>query len=961
MMSESNGFTVDSQTQLNAAIQQIDDSPDAGYTITLTGNITEGDAGQPAGIDTIVLSTAGSVTVLGNGYAIDGNGTDGGLSVYSGKVSIADLTIEDTVTRGGDGEKSGGGGAGMGGGLFVGPTATVMLTGVTFQTDSAIGGNGGAGGGGGVGGGSSLIVPPVAPSSGTDGARGTGYTNFTGEGFQGYTAPPDGGDGGPGGDGGTGQPGGAGGGGGQGGGGVSGYYSGAGGSGPPPLGATAVAGANGGNGASGGAGGLGKQGGDGGDGGNGGFGGTGADDGAYHTSVVQGAGYYSSATYTSQPGEPGQDAGDGGKAATGGSGGYGGGGGAGGDGGDGGNGGAGGGPDDGHTKAVANGNGATFSPLTAGPGLDGGNGGNGNDGAAGGAGGFGGGGGGGGNGGEGGDGGDGGHGGEGGASANEYTFASPNTIAAPGPAGDGGDGGMGGDGGDGGKGAIGGSGGFGGGGGGGGIGGKGGDGGEGGQGGPGGTAHDYIIYAQTPNGNYGGSYGREYSGSNGAAGMDGDQGGDGQTGAAASGAAGGFGAGAGAPGSKDGAGGGGLGAGGDIFVAQGGSLVLDGGLLTGGTATGGTGGVGATDGKGVGNGIFLQGAAPILTLSAPLGGTNTVSDPIVDQTGAGGTGANAGTGYVVTAGSGTVVLDAANSFGGGIFIDSGTLHLTHADAAGSGPIDFFGTGVLMVDAATAPANTVTHFFKGDAIFVEGLAETGASYTGSTLTLTGAGGPVRLDIAGHSLADLTIVASAGEDLTTITTNLACYVRGTAILTDRGEIAVECLAIGDRLMTYAGEARTLRWIGRRSFSRRFIAGNPAILPVLIRAGALAEGIPRRDLLVSSCHAMWLDGVLVPAQALVNDTSITQVKSSLAIEYFHLELDSHDVILAEGAPSETFVDDGGRGMFHNAHEYGTLYPDTLPRAAEYCALRVIDGYALEAIRRRLAEVAGGLARAA
>ena len=449
---------------------------------------------------------------------------------------------------------------------------------------------------------------------------------------------------------------------------------------------------------------------------------------------------------------------------------------------------------------------------------------------------------------------------------------------------------------------------------------------------------------------YGGSYGRSYPGSDGAAGDEGDKGSDGQTGAAASGANGGFGAGAGAPGSKGGAGGGGLGAGGDIFVAQGGSLVLDGGVLTGGTAKAGSGGVGATDGKGLGNGIFLQGTDPILTLAAPLGGTNTVSDPIVDQTGVGGTGANAGTGFVVTAGSGTVVLDAANSFGGGIFIDSGTLHLAHAGAAGSGDIDFFGNGTLMVDAATAPANAVTHFFQGDSIFVTGLTETGASYTGSTLTLTGAGGPVRLNIAGHSLADLIIVPDAADDMTIVTTDLACYVRGTRILTDRGEAAVEALAIGDRLITRTGESRPLRWIGRRSYNGRFAARNPAVLPVVIRAGALADGLPRRDLLVSPCHAMWLDGVLVPAQALVNGGSIVRLKSFAAVEYFHLELDSHDVILAEGAASESYLDEGSREMFHNAAEYKALYPRGKPQAAVYCAPRVTDGYALEAIRRRL-----------
>jgi hypothetical protein len=71
---------------------------------------------------------------------------------------------------------------------------------------------------------------------------------------------------------------------------------------------------------------------------------------------------------------------------------------------------------------------------------------------------------------------------------------------------------------------------------------------------------------------------------------------------------------------------------------------------------------------------------------------------------------------------------------------------------------------------------------------------------------------------------------------------------------------------------------------------------------------------------------------------------------VEYFHLELDTHDVILAEGAPSETFVDDGSRGMFQNAASYDALYPGEMRMPPRYCAPRVEEGEALGAVRRRL-----------
>jgi len=180
---------------------------------------------------------------------------------------------------------------------------------------------------------------------------------------------------------------------------------------------------------------------------------------------------------------------------------------------------------------------------------------------------------------------------------------------------------------------------------------------------------------------------------------------------------------------------------------------------------------------------------------------------------------------------------------------------------------------------------------------------------------------------------------------------CYCRGTRILTHRGEVAVEDLRIGDRLKTLSGALRKLRWIGRRSYAGRFAAANPDILPVLIRRDALGDGTPRRDLYVSPLHAMYLDDVLIPAVLLVNGASIQQVAAIEQVEYFHLELATHDVILAEGAASETFVDDDSRGMFHNAAEYRLLYPNAPRPPARYYAPRVEDGELLEAVRQRLA----------
>jgi hypothetical protein len=150
--------------------------------------------------------------------------------------------------------------------------------------------------------------------------------------------------------------------------------------------------------------------------------------------------------------------------------------------------------------------------------------------------------------------------------------------------------------------------------------------------------------------------------------------------------------------------------------------------------------------------------------------------------------------------------------------------------------------------------------------------------------------------------------------TITTQDSCFAAGTLIMTAKGEVAVEALAVGDVVVTADGAAATISWVGHRAVT---VAGTNADFKYLVRiaADAVAPGLPRRDLLVTQEHCLLLDGVLVPARMLVNGGTITLDRTITSYTYYHVELERHAVILAEGLATESYLDTGNRGNFANA----------------------------------------------
>lgn len=248
-------------------------------------------------------------------------------------------------------------------------------------------------------------------------------------------------------------------------------------------------------------------------------------------------------------------------------------------------------------------------------------------------------------------------------------------------------------------------------------------------------------------------------------------------------------------------------------------------------------------------------------------------------------------------------------------------------------------GSLVVQALGSVAFTWLAYNSGGTASIDGndLLTVNEGTNSATLQLAG-------DYQGEGVI-LSAYSGGGTEVT-----IACYGRGTMITTDAGERPIEELAPGDLVATLSGQLRPIRWIGRRAYDGRFITGNRDVLPILFKRGSLGEGLPRRDLMLSPLHAIYFEGALIPAWVLRNDTSIVQLNAVESIEYFHLELDRHDVIIAEGVAAESYVEDGDRGMFQNADHYQSLHPASPRRPAQYYAPRQDRGPVVEKLLRHI-----------
>ena len=181
-------------------------------------------------------------------------------------------------------------------------------------------------------------------------------------------------------------------------------------------------------------------------------------------------------------------------------------------------------------------------------------------------------------------------------------------------------------------------------------------------------------------------------------------------------------------------------------------------------------------------------------------------------------------------------------------------------------------------------------------------------------------PPTVDFDGNYTA-----GDSTDDIASTVTPI-CFLAGTNIASPKGQVAVEALKIGDVALTAEGGEVQVKWIGYQTVSTHF---GPAerLLPVRFAAGSLGEGLPHTDLTVTADHGMLVDGVICHAGALVNGTTITRVPlAEMGESYtvYHIETEEHEIILANGAPAETFIDNVSRRVFDNYAEFEKLYGD-------------------------------------
>jgi hypothetical protein len=380
---------------------------------------------------------------------------------------------------------------------------------------------------------------------------------------------------------------------------------------------------------------------------------------------------------------------------------------------------------------------------------------------------------------------------------------------------------------------------------------------------------------------------------------------------------------------------------------DGGTLNANGGLVGSLDKTNGVPGIGVTlIGQGIVNGGTISGSGVVEGEGGILTVNNTItSNSIRLEADASsilaldGTIASGVNFDYLNVGSGGLLL--GNASAQSSFENSGTIVGMNVGTSATAPTDYIDL------AGVAPGSFTSGVIAGNAIEL---------FNGATLEAQ-----FQLSAAPGAGTFVDWQSDGGTGTDVFLSDVVCYAAGTRILTVTGERAVESLMAGDIVLTLAdGElvAQPVRWIGRRRIDLTAHPHPETVAPVRIACGAFAEAMPHRDLVLSPDHAVFVDGKLICARQLINGSTIRAETGWTAVEYFHVELDEHAILLAEGLTAESYLDTGNRGFFANSGEPLVLHPDLTDeadypaRAAGSCAPFVTDEASVLPVWQRLTE---------
>ncbi len=216
-------------------------------------------------------------------------------------------------------------------------------------------------------------------------------------------------------------------------------------------------------------------------------------------------------------------------------------------------------------------------------------------------------------------------------------------------------------------------------------------------------------------------------------------------------------------------------------------------------------------------------------------------------------------------------------------------------------------GRLVLNTPTAFTGTLANMTFGD------ILDLGTDDIQSA-TVVG-GNTLAVTLTDTSTIDFTLASlQAGtsfKPLSTTELQVACFAEGTRIRTLNGERRVETLRADDAVTTAGGSVKNIVWVGHRGIDCARHPRPHDILPIRILSNAFGPNTPHADLRLSPDHAVLVDGVLIPVRYLVNDATIVREHVE-TITYWHVELETHDALVAENLPCESYLDTGNRGAF-------------------------------------------------